>query len=150
MILKVFPNSPSHIYFFYSNHPALKHSLSYYMLVGYKMDMERLYIRFSLLVSSISRRRVKRAILEFFSKEFFLKIFLFGTNFCISWNFIKKKFSKFFSRGQRSRGQRSNIEKFENGWKWSQTCSFDMKRVLKLKKLKYRVLKNFQVTLPGF
>ena len=62
--------------------------------------------------------------------------------------FYQKKiffFEIFFSRGQRS-----NIEKFEIGWKWSQTCCFDMKRVLQLKKVEKSSFKNFQVTLPGF
>ena len=43
-----------------------------------------------------------------------------------------------------------NMKNFTVCWKWSQTCCFDMKRVLQLKKVEKSSFKNFQVTLPGF
>ena len=59
--------------------------------------------------------------LENFSKIFFFKFFFFGVKGQI-W---------------------SKIENFAIDWKWSQTCCFGMKRVLKLKKIEKSSFQNF-------
>ena len=61
--------------------------------------------------------------------------------------FSLKIFQNFFFLGVKGQIW-SKIQNFKFCWKWSQTCCFDMKRVLKLKKVEKSRFKNFRNFSP--